>query len=52
MEVLKSFIIGVLVGFVVYVISTQVPFLEAYASLLGFLAFLAAAYLSSRHRRL
>jgi hypothetical protein len=48
MNVLLAFVIGVVVGVVVYIISTMVPFLAEYAGLLGFLAFLLAAFLSYR----
>lgn len=48
MEILKAFLIGVLVGVVVYIVATMVPFLAEYAGLLGFLSFLVAAFVSYR----
>ena len=46
MEILKAFLIGVIVGVVVYIIAGLVPFLAGYAGLLGLLAFLVAAFVS------
>ena len=46
MEILKAILIGGLVGVVVYIVSTMVPFLAEYAGLLGFISFLAAAFVS------
>lgn len=49
MNVLIAFLIGVVVGVLVYIIAGMVPFLAQYAGLLGFLAFLLAAFLSYRN---
>lgn len=46
MQVLLAFIVGVIVGVIVYIISLEVPFLAGYAGLLGILSFLLAAFLT------
>lgn len=46
MKVLFAFLIGVVVGVVVYVVSQAVPFLEDYAQLLAFVSFVLATWVS------
>lgn len=44
MNVLLAFIGGVIVGLIAYLIAGAIPFLAAYAGLIGLLMFLVAGY--------
>jgi predicted PurR-regulated permease PerM len=47
-QVLIAFVVGVIVGLVVYIVSVKVPFLAEYAGLWSFLAFVLATYVTYR----
>ncbi len=46
MNILVAFIIGVVVGVIVYMIAAAVPFPAAYATLMAIVAFVLATYYS------
>ena len=48
MKVLLAFLVGVVVGIVVLVVSQKVTFLAEYANLLAFVSFVLATYFSWR----